>query len=65
MAESIIGLFKDRADPSQRAVAGAGRRRGGHLGMGRLVQQPAPLRIHRRHSPSRSRSQLLPHNPAI
>jgi hypothetical protein len=49
-----------RADPSSRAMARSGRCRAGHLGMGRLVQQPAPLRGHRRHSPSRSRWQKQP-----
>src|SRR5215216_510741 len=33
--------------------------------MGRLVQQPPALLRHRRHSPGRSRSSVLPHNHTV
>jgi hypothetical protein len=58
-------LVQDRTDPPSRPLAESRCRRTSDAGMGRLVQQPAPLRSDWRHSPSRSRGQLLPHHHAI
>jgi putative transposase len=65
MAESVIGLFKDRADPPPRPLARTRRSRDRHPGMGRLVQQPTPVRGDRLHPTGRSRNQLLPHDRAL
>ena len=49
MAESMIGLFKTELIRRRGPWRGLDDRRDRHPGMGRLVQQPAPLRGHRQH----------------
>lgn len=51
--------LQDRSDPAKGALEEHRRRRVRHVGMGRLVQQPATARTDRRHPTGRIRNALL------
>ena len=61
LAETINGLYKAEVIHRRGPWRSLGGRRVRHAGVGRLVQQQATARAHRKHSARRSRGTLLRH----
>jgi transposase InsO family protein len=59
LAETIIGLYKDRAHPPSRTVEASRRRGIRHAGMRGLVQPPPAAETHRRHPAGRKGTGVL------